>query len=207
MSVDPNQDPNQSYGGGYGGYTPPSQPNDPYAGQQGYQGYYQQQQQGTGYQQGGNQQSSYGQQQQQSYVPPFSASSRISSGAFDATTLHMDAKNEAVLSYLFWWLSGLFFFLVERKNSFVRFAAAQSFILLGPAFVLIVIFRLLTLVPLIGFLLSPAFNCAFFVVLILAALLWIFLMIQAHRGVKVKLPIVGNYAERLVARFSKSHTV
>ncbi|HLI90726.1 MAG TPA: hypothetical protein VKV37_18695 [Ktedonobacteraceae bacterium] len=206
MSVDPNQDPNQSYGG-YGGYTPPSQPDDPYAGQQGYQGYYQQQQQqGTGYQQGGYQQSSYGQQQQY-YEPPRSASSRISSGAFDATSLHMDAKNEAVLSYLFWWLSGLVFFLIERKNSFVRFAAAQSFILLGGAFVLIVLFRLLTLVPLIGFVLSPALTCAFFVVLIPAVLLWIFLMVQARRGIKVKLPIVGEYAERLVNRFSKPRTV
>jgi uncharacterized membrane protein len=186
MSTNPNQDPNQSYGG-YGGYTPPSQPDDPYAGQQGHQGYYQQ-------------------QQQQYYQPP-SASSRISSGAFDATSLHMDAKNEAVLSYLFWWLSGLVFFVIERKNTFVRFAAAQSFILLGGAFLLIVLFRLLTLVPLIGFVLSPALTCAFFVVLIPAALLWIFLMVQARRGVKVKLPIVGDYAERLVNRFSKSRTV
>jgi uncharacterized membrane protein len=203
MSTNPNQDPNQPYGG-YGGYTPPSQPDDPYAGQQGY--YQQQQQQQTGYQ-GYYQQQQQQQQQQYSYQPPSGASSRISSGAFDATSTHMDAKNEALLSYLFWWLSGLVFFLIERKNSFVRFCAAQSFILMGGAFVLIVILRLLTLVPLIGFVLSPALTCAFFVVLIPSVLLWIFLMVQAHRGVKVKLPIIGDYAERLVARFSKQRTV
>lgn len=194
MSTDPNQ-ANQ-----YGGYTPPTGDQSGQQGAyQGYQGYYQQQQQ-----QQQQQQYTYGQQQQQQYTyqPPTGAS-KAGSGAFDPTSTGMDAKNEALFSYLFWWLSGLVFFVIERKNEFVRFAAAQSFIFLGGAFVLYVIVRLITIIPVVGFLLNPVLSCASFVILIPTVLIWLFLMFQAHRGVKVKLPIVGGYAEALVTRFSR----
>lgn len=206
MSINPNQgqnpDPTDPYGGYSGGYTPPTQPpydpTDPYAnptsGQQGTNQNYQQ----AGYDQ---------QQQQQYYQPPLSATRQQKTyDSQDATSLKMSANTEAFLSYLFWWVSGLFFFVLERKNRFVRFCAAQSFLFLGGSFVLYVILRLITIIPIIGFLLSPILNCLVFVVLIPAALVWLFLMLQAYRGVKVKLPIVGDYAERLVDRFSRKKT-
>ncbi len=216
MSTNPNQgphtNPNDPYGG-YGGYnpTPPSPPSQPYdpnsaysappTGQQGYH-----QQQTYGQQQAGSSQS---QQQQYSgtYQPPRSAYTQGSSGANDPTSLGMSARNEAVLSYALWWLSGLVFFVIERKNRFVRFAAAQSFLTLGGAFLLYVLLRLITLIPVIGFLLSPIISCLVFVVLVPSALLWLFLMVQSYRGVKVKLPVVGDLAETLVDRTMKKTTI
>ncbi|SRR5579885_1890704 len=198
-----NPDPSSQYGG-YSGYTPPTQQGAQY-GQQGYQ------QPGTGYQQGDDQYvyGQQGQQQQQqmygTYQPPQSATSRGrgSAEATEPTSLKMNARNEAVLSYLFWGISGLVFFLLERKNRFVRFHAAQSFILLGSAMVVYIALRLIIAIPFIGFLLSPIISCLTFIVLIPAALIWLFLMLQAYRGAKTKLPIVGDYAEALVARFSR----
>lgn len=212
MGVNPNQgsDANQGnpYRGGYSGYpsTPSTPKDDPYGAFSG---------QGAGSQTGGGyQQGSYGQQQsysqqQQYYQPPRSASARStgSPGSEEPTSTGLNARSEAVLSYLFWWLSGLVFFVIERKNRFVRFHAAQSFLFLGSVFVLYVFLRFLSIVPFIGFLLSPVISCALFVLLVPAGLIWLFLMIQAYRGVTVRLPIVAEYAEGLVTRFSRKARV
>jgi uncharacterized membrane protein len=188
------QDPNQQsqYGRGYGGYTPPPRPSDTFDSQQ------------YGQQQGSSQQSSYGQQQQQqqygTYQPPSSAAG--GSSAHNPTSTGLNGRTEALLSYLLGWLSGLIFFVVERKNRFVRFHAAQSFIFFGGVSVLYIVIRLLSIIPLLGFLLSPVLGCAILILLIPAALIWLLLMIQAYRGVTVRLPIVSGYAESLVTRFS-----
>src|SRR5579883_2833630 len=94
------QNPDQSNQyGGYSGYTPPAQQGASY-GQQGYQQ--------------GDDQYVYGQQGQQqqqqmynTYQPPQSATARGqgSAEATEPTSLKMNARNEAVLSYLFWGIS------------------------------------------------------------------------------------------------------
>src|SRR5436853_7023740 len=135
MSWNPNQgqDPNQP--SQYGGYSPPQQPQpqptDPYSGQQpGYgqqSGYGQQpggQQPGYGQQPGGQQ---YGNYQQGGYqqgpygVPPGGAQSPLG-----PTSMGMQPNVEAGLSYVFFWVTGLIFFLMEKQNRFVRFHAMQS---------------------------------------------------------------------------------
>src|SRR5579859_2315984 len=128
------QEPDQQsqYSTGYGGYTPPPRPSDTYGAQQ--QSY---QQQPGGY--SGQQQDSYsGQQQQQfasgqqqydTYQPPISASQGTS--AHDPTTTGMNGRTAALASYVLWWFTGLIFFVIERKNRFVRFHAAQSFLFFG----------------------------------------------------------------------------
>jgi len=196
MGTNPYQGQNADQSNQYGGY--PAQPgfgqqgrrqsDDQYVyGQQGQQQYGQQQQQ----------------QQQGAYQPPLSASAQGNTGAFEPTSTGMDAKNEAVLSYALWWVSGLIFFIIERKNRTIRFHAAQSFIFLGSVSLVYILFRLITIIPFIGFLLNPIVSCLTLALLIPAALIWVFLMVQSYRGVKIKLPIVGDYAEALVVRFTK----
>ena len=189
------QDPNQQsqYGRGYGGYTPPPRPSDTFDSQQ------------YGQQQGDYQQSSYGQQQQQqqqygTYQPPDSTTRGTS--AHDPTSTGLNGRTEALLSYVLGWFSGLIFFVIERKNRFVRFHAAQSFIFFGIVSVLYIVIRLLSIVPLLGFLLSPVLACVTPILLIGSALIWVLLMIQAYRGVNIRLPIISSYAESLVTRFS-----
>ena len=201
MSTNPyqGQNPDQSNQyGGYAGYTPPAQ-QGAQSGQQGYQ------QDDDQYVYGQQRQQQQQQQQQYStYQPPLSASGKTHAGASEPTSMKMNARNEAVLSYLFWGFGGLVFFLLERKNRFVRFHAAQSLIFLGSVMVVYTLLRLIVAIPVIGFLLSPIVSCLTFVLLIPAALIWVFLMVQSYRGVSTKLPIVGDYAEALVSRFTKS---
>ena len=209
-----NPDPSDIYGG-YGGYTPQNPSEDPYGGfnQSGTQ------QPGTGSQQSdpnyvyGQQQQQYtsGQQQQQqysgTYQPPLSTMRGSGgSGSNDASVFGLSAKRAGLLSYLVGPFTGLVFLLLERKNQFVRFCAAQSTVVFGAVFVLYLLLRLIMIIPFIGtFLLGPIISgCIIPIILVPAGLLWIFLMVQAYRGVQVKLPIVGDYAQAFLARFSRN---
>jgi uncharacterized membrane protein len=212
MSWDPNQpnqpnqgqDPNQGsqYGGSYGsGYgqqpqqpqqpqpTDPYNQQDPYSqpgyGQQGYQqpGYGQQ-----GYQQPGQQQQ-YGGFQQPYGAPPVGGASPLG-----ASTMGMDPKTAAGLSYLGIWVTGLIFFLIEKQNRFVRFHAMQSIIFFGGIVVLDIILGIAG-----GFapgILALGLGCVSWLIGLAAFVGWIVLMINAFQGRYFKLPIVGDYAER-----------
>src|SRR5437016_1334112 len=187
------QDPNQQsqYGRGYGGYTQPPRPSDTFDSQQ------------YGQQQGSYQQSSYGQQQQQqsgTYQPPGSAAR--GTGAHDPTSTGLNGRTEALLSYVLGWFSGLIFFVIERKNRFVRFHAAQSFIFFGIVSVVLALLHFISIIPILGFLLGLPLAFASTVITILAIIVWLFMIFQAYRGVYFRLPFVSGYADRLVDSFT-----
>lgn len=216
----PGQNPDSSdIYGGYGGYTPSNPAEDPYSG---FSQPESEAQAGTGQsdpnymygQQQQQQQYTSGQQQQQqqqfsgAYQPPQSAlrGRSGSGGANDATSLGLGAKRAGLLSYLLGPFSGIVFLLLERRNQFVRFCAAQSTVLFGAVFVLYLLLRFIMIIPLLGtFLLAPIISgCIIPLIMVPAGLLWIFLMVQAYRGVQVKLPIVSDYANALLARLSRT---
>jgi uncharacterized membrane protein len=187
------QDPNQQgqYGRGYGGSTQPPRPSDTFDSQQ------------YGQQQGSYQQSSYGQQQQQqsgTYQPPGSAAR--GTGAHDPTSTGLNARNEALISYALWWFSGLIFFFIERKNRFVRFHAAQSFIFFGGVSVVLAVLHFISIIPILGILLSLPLGFATTIISVLAVIVWLFMMFQAYRGVNFRLPIISGYADSLIDRFT-----
>lgn len=213
MSTNPNQsqqpDPSRPYGG-YGGYNPSNPADDPYGANQPQPGIGPQQGDSNYvYGQGGQQYTAgqYQQQQQQqqqqsnTYVPP----SSVNRGSRDQgqSTTGLSSRRAALLSYLGLCFTGIAFFFIERKNSFVRFHAAQSIVVFTPLVIVYVLLRLISGLWLIGTLLSPITGCFTFLVLAVGFVLWVFLMLQAYRGVRFKLPIVGDYAEALIARFSK----
>ena len=209
MSWNPNQgqDPNQP--SQYGGYSPPPQPQqpppqptDPYSGQQpGYGQQYGGQQPGGqqyggqqpggqqygGYQQGGYQQGGYqqgGYQQGPYGVPPGTQS------PLGPTSMGMSPNVEAGLSYLFGWVTGLIFFLVEKQNRFVRFHAMQSLLFFGG---LTVINILLNFIGGFG---VPGLGVLAALVGVVGFVGWIVLLINGFQGKYFKLPIVGDYAEK-----------
>ncbi len=184
----------QGQQGGYSGYGQPGygqQPPQPGYGQQGY-GQQQPPQPGYGQQQGGYQAPNYGQQQpygqqQQQYM----GANPI--GAGGASTMDIQPNLAALLSYLFGAIGGLIFFLMEKKNRYVRFHAMQSILLTAGVIVVDIVLAVLDRIPVINFvsacIVSPIFGLG-----VLA--LWIFLMVQAFQGKMFKLPVIGDYAER-----------
>jgi uncharacterized membrane protein len=135
----------------------------------------------------------YGQQGQQQYemaVPGLHY--------FDFGSYEINSRFAAVLSYTALWLTGLLFLLFERKNRFVRFHAMQSLLFFGGVNVLY-IFLISIMVNEVPFLWGLAIF-AFVVVNVVAFVAWFAGMVGAIRGKYVKLPFVGDIAERYVNR-------
>ena len=92
----------------------------------------------------------------------------------------LDENVAAFLCYLFGFITGIVFLVVERKSSFVKFHAMQSTITFLGLFVISLI---LGWIPVIGVL-----------ILIVSLILWLLLMIKALQGIRYSLPIVGKIA-------------
>jgi len=191
MSWNPNQgqDPNQpSQYGGYSGYNPPPpQPTDPYSGPQGgYQPAGQPGGQPGGYQSG---QQQYG---QGGYQQPYGGAA--GAGQYGPSTMQMDPKTAAGLSYILGWITGIIFFLMEKQNRFVRFHAMQSILFFGGLSVLSIVLQVVTglNIPFISFLTL----CVSGLLGIVGLVGWIVLLINGFQGKYFKLPIIGDYAEK-----------
>jgi uncharacterized membrane protein len=110
-------------------------------------------------------------------------------------TVDIQPNIAGLLCYLFGWITGIIFFIIEKKNDWVRFHAAQSLVIFGSFFV-------------IGLVLGwiPYFGVFVRVVLgITGFILWIVLMVKAYHGERYKVFIAGDIAEGIVASPAKTH--
>ena len=126
------------------------------------------------------------------------------SPAAASPTAGMEENVAGLLCYIFWWVSGLIFLLID-KRPFVKFHAAQdiafniAMAIIGFVFwiVALMITFLTAMIHLpIGFLtffLWPIIGIAFFAT-------WIFLMYKAYNHEKFKLPIIGNMVEKMIGQ-------
>ena len=102
------------------------------------------------------------------------------------SSLGLDANVAACLSYVFGFITGILFYVLEKENKFVKFHAMQSIVVFGFFFVLNII---LPFIPIIGWILLPITWVASFV-------LWVILLIKAYQGERFKLPVAGDKAEK-----------
>ena len=117
----------------------------------------------------------------------------------------LDENVAALLSYIFGWVSGLIFFLIEKDSRLVRFHAMQSILLNVAAAILGVV---LWFVWVFGVLIFAAINetLASLIGLVLGLLLFVFwigmlialimCLIKAFQKQYFKLPVIGNFAEK-----------
>ena len=144
----------------------------------------------SGYQQQPYPPSWQGQQQQYWNQQPYGTWAPGDVSPFERTSMGMKARTAGVLCYLFGWVGGLVFLLLERNNRFVRFHAIQSILFFG-------------IMSILGWIFSY-FPFALFglggVVGLIGFIGWIVLMVAAHRGRYYKLPLFGDYAEQLANR-------
>lgn len=108
----------------------------------------------------------------------------------------LSANIAGLLSYLFWWITGIIFVAIEKKDTFVKFHAWQSIITFAAIDVLALILGILSTIPVIGLL----FWILMVILLIARFILWIILMIQAGTGKMWKVPLAGNWAEKQANR-------
>lgn len=102
------------------------------------------------------------------------------------TSIGMQPNLAGLLCYFLGFITGLVFYLVEKKNHFVRFHAMQSMVVFGGLFVINLV---LLIVPILGVLVSTLLS-------LLSIVLWVLLMVKAYQGEYFKLPIAGDIAEK-----------
>ncbi|TSC96353.1 MAG: hypothetical protein Athens101410_67 [Parcubacteria group bacterium Athens1014_10] len=104
------------------------------------------------------------------------------------TALNLDENIEGAFCYVFGFVSGVVFLLLEKEDKFVRFHAMQSLVVFLGLF-------LISVIPFIGFLALPFAP--------LTIILWLVLIYKAYSGEKFKLPVIGNFAEKQLAKLDK----
>jgi len=105
------------------------------------------------------------------------------------TSTGLSPNVAGLLCYVGVWISGIIFLVLEQRNKFVRFHAAQSIVAFGTITVAGIIFGL---IPVVG----GAFSS---IIGIIGFIVWIIMMVKASSGEWYKLPWAGDVAEKIVA--------
>ncbi|HXE32981.1 MAG TPA: DUF4870 domain-containing protein [Verrucomicrobiae bacterium] len=133
---------------------------------------------------------------------PSAAVAASASSAAEFPTAGIDENVAGLLCYIFWWVSGLIFLLID-KRPFVRFHAAQdiafNIVMAIVMFVFWIVVIVLTFVTaflhipigILSVFLWPVVGIAFFGT-------WIFLMYKAYNHEMFKLPIIGDMVEKML---------
>ena len=121
----------------------------------------------------------------------------------------LDENIAALLSYVFGWVSGLIFFLIEKESRLVRFHAMQSLLISITAAIIGIALWMLSIVSflvlsqisgLLSFLISVVVGLLAFVLGVGLLVAVIICLIKAYQGQYFKLPIIGNMAEKFSAK-------
>ena len=122
----------------------------------------------------------------------------MSDAVTDSSSTGLPSRTAATLAYGGWWLTGALFWLMERRDEYVRFHAAQSLAAFGLIALLIAALVVLAA-------LSLSFQPSAFSPLIWAAgltwaagvILWLWAMWKAASGDAWRIPLAGTLAEKL----------
>ena len=118
-----------------------------------------------------------------------------------STSRGLDTRLETMLCYLGWWVTGIVFLFVERKDKTLRFHAAQSLVVFGALSFFFFLWGLGSAFAL--FWIPPAFGMIQSIGNLLwlgTILLWLFLLAKAWRGETWRVPVAGDLAIKIASR-------
>ena len=121
----------------------------------------------------------------------------------------LDENIAALLSYVFGWVSGLIFFLIEKDSRLVRFHAMQS--LLFNVLVAVVGIALWIVLFVVFMIVAQVSGALATILSLVSVLVWgvfllgilagfILCLVKAFQGQYFKLPVIGNFAEKFSAK-------
>jgi uncharacterized membrane protein len=123
-------------------------------------------------------------------------------GTGTAAGTGLDQNVAGLLSYVAGWITGIIFFVID-KRSYVRFHAAQSMVVFGGVHVLYYVLRFV-LGGVLGFGGVWAFWSLYGLILAVLELasfvVWILCMVKAYQGERFKLPLLGDIAESIAGK-------
>ena len=121
----------------------------------------------------------------------------------------LDENVAALLSYVFGWISGLIFFLIEKDSRLVRFHGMQSLLFNILVIIVAIVLWVIAFVVLIvstqlpgivGSLVSLVATLIWVVFFIGVLIAWVLCLVKAYQSQYFKLPIIGNLAEKFSAK-------
>ena len=99
-------------------------------------------------------------------------------------------------------IGGIIFYVLEKRDQFVRFYAMQSIIFGGAWFVFVIIWNVLygvlAGIPAIGWIFAFILWIVWAVFNIGAVVIWVIAMIKAFNGVRWDIPYIGPIARQQV---------
>jgi uncharacterized membrane protein len=112
----------------------------------------------------------------------------------------MQENVAGLLCYVLGWLTGLIFFLID-KRPFVRFHAAQSMVIFGALFIVRIVLGFATVASPMHGLGGWAFASMLYgLVGLLALVLWILCMVKAYQHEKFRVPLAADLADQLAGK-------
>jgi uncharacterized membrane protein len=135
--------------------------------------------------------------------PAHGAPPQHNPGATAPATAGMAENVASTLCYVLGWVTGIIFFLIDKRPA-VRFHAAQSIVVFGGLHIIsfiwgIVIARMIFS----GGWINGGFGMLWLLsdlIWLIAVILWILLMIKAYQGEQFRVPIAANFADSLVGK-------
>jgi uncharacterized membrane protein len=136
--------------------------------------------------------------------PPVQVSSQPPAQAGKSST-GLDENVASLLSYIFTWVTGLIFFVIEKDSRLVRFHAMQAILLGAGATVIGIVLWVIAFIigiivsqisGVLGMLVSVITGLLAFVFFIAVLIAWVMCLIKAYQCQYFKLPIIGNLAEK-----------
>lgn len=112
------------------------------------------------------------------------------------------AENVAgLLCYTLGWITGIIFFLID-KRPFVRFHAAQSIVVFGGLHILNIAVGIIFGAGMVmgGFRVFGLGAALYGLISLVAVILWILLMIKAYQGEKFEVPIAAGIAKSFAGK-------
>jgi uncharacterized membrane protein len=113
------------------------------------------------------------------------------------------AENVAgLLCYVLGWVTGLIFFLID-KRPYVRFHAAQSMVVFGGLQVLNIAVAMIfgAGIMMMGRFSTFGLGAALYgLISLVAFVLWIILMIKAYQGEKFRVPVAAGIADSIAGK-------
>ncbi|OPX63756.1 MULTISPECIES: DUF4870 domain-containing protein [unclassified Methanoregula] len=102
----------------------------------------------------------------------------------EPTSFGLGENIESALAYVLWFVTGIFFLLMEDANRTVRFHAWQSILV---SLTLVIAVLVISFISEAVWLILP--------VRFAGIVLWIVLIVTAYQGKKISIPLIGAMAE------------
>jgi len=106
----------------------------------------------------------------------------------------MEPKIAVLIAYLFSWISGLVFYLIEKENKFVKWHAMQSLVLGIIEVIIVIVMTIFGWIPIVGWF----FAVICWLALVAAFVFRIIAIVKPFQGQSYRIPGIAKLADKYI---------